>query len=63
MNDTLTRDRLTAADRCDRCGAAAKVRVIMDGGSALLFCAHHFKEHEVRLRAIAVDVDDQSDEI
>lgn len=29
--------RLTAADRCDRCGAQAYVR--LDNG--LLFCAHH----------------------
>jgi hypothetical protein len=31
---------LTRADRCDRCGAAAQVRVEMTAGE-LLFCQHH----------------------
>lgn len=60
MNTAIARTPLTAADRCDRCGAKALVRVYLDGGSELLFCVHHFREHEVRLRAIAVDVLDQS---
>jgi hypothetical protein len=40
---------LTAADRCDRCGARAQVRVEMRGGE-LLFCAHHAREHGSALR-------------
>ena len=63
MNDTMTRTRLTVSDRCDRCGAQAFVRVVLDGGSTLQFCSHHFKEHEVRLRAVAVEVVDESDSI
>lgn len=35
---------LTAADRCDRCGARAYVRVTL-AGSPLHFCAHHGQEH------------------
>lgn len=50
---------LSAADRCDRCGAQARVRVTLPAGE-LLFCAHHAKEHEPRLREIAVDWYDES---
>jgi hypothetical protein len=50
---------LTAADRCDRCGAQARVRVTLPAGE-LLFCGHHAKEHEPRLREIAVDWYDES---
>lgn len=43
-------------DRCDRCGAAAKVRVLLDGGGELLFCGHHARAHEDRLREMAVSL-------
>ena len=35
---------LTATDRCDRCGAAAQIRVELTAGE-LLFCAHHARRH------------------
>lgn len=63
MTSTLIHAPLTAEDRCDRCGAQAYVRVTLDGGSILLFCGHHFKEHEDRLRAIAVDVQDETESL
>jgi hypothetical protein len=45
MTGTLTGPApLTAADRCDRCGAAAAVRVILATGGELLFCRHHANE-------------------
>ena len=50
---------LTAADRCDRCSAQARVRVTLPAGE-LLFCGHHAKEHESRLREIALDWYDES---
>lgn len=53
------RPRLTAADRCDRCGAQAYVRVVLAGGGELLFCNHHYGEHEGKLAHIAVAVDDE----
>ena len=34
---------LTAQDRCDKCGAQAKVRAVLVSGE-LYFCAHHAKE-------------------
>jgi len=46
---------LTAADRCDRCGAAAKMRAIMQNGD-VLFCRHHGQEHLPKLVEVAVDV-------
>ena len=41
---------LTAADRCDRCGAQAYLRVVLSSGGELLFCAHHAREHGEKLR-------------
>lgn len=51
---------LNATDRCDRCGAQAYVRVELAGGSELLFCAHHARAHEAKLREIAVAIHDES---
>jgi hypothetical protein len=61
---TTTADRpLTAADRCDRCGAQAYVRATMASGFDLLLCAHHFHENENKLREIAVVIQDESDRL
>lgn len=49
MISTLTGLKLTRADRCDRCGAAARVRATLPSGAELLFCQHHANEHEARL--------------
>jgi hypothetical protein len=56
MNTTLARPDLTAADRCDRCGAAASVRAILPSGGELLFCGHHARKHTERLREIEADL-------
>lgn len=40
---------LTNADRCDRCGAAAKIRATLPSDNVLMFCQHHANEHEARL--------------
>ena len=45
--------RLTAGDRCDRCGAQAYLRVELQTGGELLFCAHHAREHGEKLREVA----------
>lgn len=39
MNATLTSPELTKADRCDRCGAAARVRATLPSGAELLFAS------------------------
>lgn len=50
---------LTAADRCDRCGAQAYVRVILHSGSDLLFCAHHWRDNSEALRSVAASIHDE----
>lgn len=56
MTGTVTTSTLTAADRCDRCGAAARVRAVLSSGGELLFCRHHGNEHEARLRALDASI-------
>lgn len=59
MTPTLIPDsaaHLTAADRCDRCGARATTRVVLSGGSDLVFCGHHSRRYDEALRAVAVEV-------
>jgi hypothetical protein len=53
MNATLTGPALTRTDRCDRCGAAARVRAKLPSGAELLFCNHHANEHEAKLLELA----------
>jgi hypothetical protein len=57
MNATLTSPELTRADRCDRCGAAARVRARLPSGAELLFCQHHANEHEARLVELAAVIE------
>lgn len=38
----------TKNDRCDRCGAAAQMRVWLEK-SELQFCAHHARKHHAKL--------------
>jgi hypothetical protein len=51
---------LTAADRCDRCGAQAYLRVELQTGGELLFCAHHAREHGDKIKEIAANVIDET---
>ncbi len=51
---------LSATDRCDRCGAQAYLRVELQSGGELLFCAHHAREHGEKLREIAAHVVDET---
>lgn len=51
---------LTAEDRCDRCGAQAYLRVELQSGGELLFCAHHAREHGDALRDVAANVVDET---
>lgn len=63
MTATLATDSLTALDRCDRCGAQAYVRVMLASGGELLFCAHHGREHEAKLREVAAEITDETDRL
>lgn len=60
VSTTYADNVLTAADRCDRCGAQAYVRAVMAAGSELLFCAHHWRDNEIRLREVATAIHDES---
>lgn len=57
-----TQHELTAADRCDRCGAQAYIRVTLEQGP-LYFCAHHGRTVLPALSQIALDVLDESDRL
>ena len=54
---------LTAADRCDRCGAQAYVRVVLGSGGELLFCAHHGRAHDAKLRQLDAAITDETDRL
>jgi|AntAceMinimDraft_1070359.scaffolds.fasta_scaffold03006_6 hypothetical protein len=56
---TLVAPVLVSTDRCDRCGAQAYVLAELQGGSALLFCGHHWGAHEAALRPKVVKVVDE----
>ena len=36
-------------ERCDRCGAAAKLEVVLTNGGELAFCGHHANRHHAGL--------------
>ena len=63
MTDTLTPDRTGSSsylrERCDRCGAAARIHVILRSGGDLFFCGHHGRQHEDRLRPLAASYVDR----
>ncbi len=63
MQSTMNPAQLTAADRCDRCGARAYVRVTLPGGGELLFCAHHGRRHESALTDAAAHIHDESESL
>jgi hypothetical protein len=56
----IENDTLTSADRCDRCGAQAYLRVTLVNGGELLFCAHHARVHGDKLREVAASLQDET---
>jgi len=60
---TLTAPMLSSLDRCDRCGAQAYVRVTLGGGGELMFCAHHARQHEDKLREMSALIHDESERL
>ncbi len=63
MTETMTDPALTAMDRCDRCGAQAYMRVILQSGGELLFCAHHARAHREKLSEVASKIQDETHKI
>src|SRR3954465_5587789 len=66
MTQTLTStpptDDLVVPFHGDRWGALAKEPVVLASGSDLVFCGHHAREYESKLRDIAVDIIDTEGE-
>ena len=60
MTTAIATPTLTTTDRCDRCAAQAYVRVVLPGGTDLLFCSHHWNAHEEKLRPQALEVVDET---
>ena len=54
---------LIAADRCDRCGAQAYVRVLLPSRLELMFCAHHSRQYATALAKIAVEIRDETERL
>jgi hypothetical protein len=61
VSAAIATETLTAADRCDRCGARAYIRVSLPSGGELLFCAHHGHAHQTALQAVDAHVHDESE--
>jgi len=49
---------LNSHDRCDGCGSQAYVSVDL-GGDTLLFCGHHYQQHELALATVVVALRDE----
>jgi len=60
MKTAFAQKPLTAADRCDRCGAQAYILARLTSGGELLFCAHHGREHLPKLQNLATEIHDET---
>lgn len=63
MTRMAERSRLSAVDRCDRCGAQAYVQVELMEGSELLFCAHHARQYSDKLYEVALVIYDETERL
>jgi hypothetical protein len=52
---------LTKSHRCDRCGAQAYAAALLPNAfHPLMFCVHHWREHEAAIRPLAEAVLDET---
>ncbi len=63
MTTSVIENGLTAADRCDRCGAQAYVKMTMPSGGELFFCAHHARAHHDKIQQVALKIHDETAKI
>jgi hypothetical protein len=59
MTSMLSPEITTVAsltERCDRCGAAAKLEVVLSTGGELAFCGHHANAHAAEIIPIAAEI-------
>jgi len=60
----MTLQKLTLADRCDRCVATARVSLAFHTGGMLQFCKHHYERYGRSIPAAAVaELNDQRGEL
>lgn len=62
ITEQNSRPSLTAMDRCDRCGARAYVAANVSG-TELMYCGHHARQYEPRLREIASSWRDEREQL
>ena len=60
---STTDSHLTRSDRCDRCGAQAFIRVVLPAGGELLFCSHHGRQYEGKLRELSATIVDETEQL
>lgn len=61
MNTVLTREPLlTAADRCERCNAAAMVRISTESLGDWLLCGHHSDQHVTAIPGVTTIHDERN---
>lgn len=60
MNAVIARKSLTIFDKCDRCGAQARVRASFISGD-LYFCGHHAQKFEVSKNSLGIELYDSSE--
>ncbi|MGG5172830.1 DUF7455 domain-containing protein [Pseudarthrobacter sp. J1738] len=61
MTTAVAARKLDALDRCDRCGAQAYVRVVLESsGGELLFCGHHSRALEATLKPLSSEWHDET---
>lgn len=61
MSTAVATRELTALDRCDRCGAQAYVRAVLQtSGGELLFCGHHARAVESNLKPLTSEWQDET---
>ncbi|WP_026550802.1 hypothetical protein [Arthrobacter sp. Br18] len=61
MSTAVATREITALDRCDRCGAQAYVRaVLQSSGGELLFCGHHARTVELNLKPLTSEWQDET---
>ena len=62
MEESFGTQDLTAADRCDVCGAQAYIRVVLTSGE-LMFCSHHGNEKKDQLSPVALSWQDETEKL
>lgn len=61
MTTAVASRELNSLDRCDRCGAQAYVRAVLESSAGeLLFCGHHARTVEASLRPMTVEWQDET---